>query len=240
MYSSVKALMRGWYQYILTCRNFLMGPKMMIHTHVYDCKLKLKLVISSDSNWNQLWPHSCWRHRWVVVFYNNNHYYKRFDELRFALFEQVPRSHSMTFGETLSMWRREWILPGWLEKFRWAWWWWSLCRREVAGVRIGEWLIWNFWSLMVFFKVTQDIESILKPKGFALTKRGTIAVKGKGDMVTTTTTMITITITTIIINMVTTTTFRWLTSWTVEAAVAGLAFLLRVGRSLQVEAHHFL
>ena len=40
---------------------------------------------------------------------------------------------------------------------------------------------------MVFFKVTQDIESILKPKGFALTKRGTIAVKGKGDMVTSTT-----------------------------------------------------
>jgi len=33
-------------------------------------------------------------------------------------------------------------------------------------------------------QVTQDIESILKPKGFALTKRGTIAVKGKGDMVT--------------------------------------------------------
>ena len=32
-------------------------------------------------------------------------------------------------------------------------------------------------------QVTQDIESILKPKGFALTKRGTIAVKGKGDMV---------------------------------------------------------
>ena len=53
----------------------------------------------------------------------------------------------------------------------------------IMIMRMGEWLIRNFWSLMVFFKVTQDIESILKPKGFALTKRGTIAVKGKGDMV---------------------------------------------------------
>ena len=35
-----------------------------------------------------------------------------------------------------------------------------------------------------FFQVTTDIEQILRPKGFALTCRGLIPVKGKGEMVT--------------------------------------------------------
>ena len=32
--------------------------------------------------------------------------------------------------------------------------------------------------------MTQEIANILKPKGYALTCRGTIPVKGKGEMVT--------------------------------------------------------
>ena len=57
----------------------------------------------------------------------------------------------------------------------------SLCSNTIA------WCCWC-WCWCWYncdSQVTQDIESILKPKGFALTKRGTIAVKGKGDMVTT-------------------------------------------------------
>merc|ERR1719397_1028152 len=64
----------------------------------------------------------------------------------------------------------------------------------VIGAKKPQYDIWgnavNFASRMDStgvvgkIQVTQDIESILKPKGFALTKRGTIAVKGKGDMVT--------------------------------------------------------
>ena len=32
--------------------------------------------------------------------------------------------------------------------------------------------------------MTQEIANVLRPKGYSLTCRGTISVKGKGDMVT--------------------------------------------------------
>lgn len=37
---------------------------------------------------------------------------------------------------------------------------------------------------LTFFQVTQDIEQILTPKGFSLSCRGLIPVKGKGEMLT--------------------------------------------------------
>jgi len=39
-------------------------------------------------------------------------------------------------------------------------------------------------KMLYFFQVTQDIEVILKPKGFSLSCRGLIPVKGKGEMLT--------------------------------------------------------
>ena len=51
----------------------------------------------------------------------------------------------------------------------------------MAFVKIVT-LLSNFKLSM--FQVTQDIEQILKPKGFQLTCRGLIPVKGKGEMLT--------------------------------------------------------
>ncbi len=39
-------------------------------------------------------------------------------------------------------------------------------------------------SMLILLQVTQEVAQILKTKGYILTCRGTISVKGKGDMVT--------------------------------------------------------
>ena len=38
--------------------------------------------------------------------------------------------------------------------------------------------------MYMFLQVTQDVEQLLKPKGFKLSCRGFIPVKGKGEMLT--------------------------------------------------------
>ena len=40
------------------------------------------------------------------------------------------------------------------------------------------------YNFVIYFQVTQEVAQILKTKGYMLTCRGTISVKGKGDMVT--------------------------------------------------------